>query len=143
MKNFFIEILKNERNCKNKKMRMKIIDRFINIKEEKKKKKKKGEKRMKIECKYKTRNGRCKLSSKDPKTGFYEKCVFLNGFHPCNLALQELKDKKGYLMKAQFLCIALSRCNCKADKEQKEKLNNEIQKEIRKIDVKIKILERA
>jgi len=35
-KNFFIEILKNEKNCKNKKMRMKIIDRFINIKEKNK-----------------------------------------------------------------------------------------------------------
>lgn len=38
-KNFLIEILKNERNCKNVKMRMKIIDKFINIKEEKKKEK--------------------------------------------------------------------------------------------------------
>lgn len=98
---------------------------------------------MKIECKYSTKSGRCKLSSKDPGTGFFEKCVFLNGFHPCNLTLQELKNKKGYLMKATFLCIALSRCNCKADKEQKETLAKEVQKAIRKIDVKIKMLERA
>lgn len=101
---------------------------------------------MKIECKYQTRkSGRCKLSSKDPKTGFYEKCVFLNGWHPCNLSLKELKEKKEYLQEAKFLCIALSRCNCKTniDKMQKEKLNSEVQKAIRKIDVKIKMLART
>ncbi len=100
---------------------------------------------MKIECKYLTRKSRrCKLSSKDPKTGFYEKCVFLNGFHPCNLSLKELKEKKEYLQRAQFLCIALSRCNCKTniDKEQKEKLCQSVQETIRKIDVKIKLLAR-
>jgi len=99
---------------------------------------------MKVECKYLTRSGRCKLSSKDPRTGFYEKCVFLNGWHPCDLSLKELKEKREYLQKAKFLCVALSRCNCKTDvdKEQKEKLNDQVQKAIRKIDVKIKMLAR-
>jgi len=123
-------------NIKNSKLKNRII---INLKKEKEKNEK-----MKIDgkCKYLTKSGRCKLSSKDPETGFFEKCVFLNGFHPCNLSLKQLKEKRQYLQKAQFLCIALSRCNCKEDKEQKVKIADEVQKEMRKIDVKIKVLAR-
>jgi hypothetical protein len=97
---------------------------------------------MKIDgkCKYLTKSGRCKLSSKDPKTGFFGKCVFLNASHPYDLSLNQLKEKGQYLQKAQFLCIALSRCNCKEDKEQKVKIADEVQKEMRKIDVKIELL---
>ena len=96
---------------------------------------------MNIKCKYLTRKKRCKLSPKDLKTKFHEKCTFLNGTHPYDLTIKELQNKKELLLqKADFICIASARCYC-AEKGKKI-ITDQVQQALRKIDTKIRLLDR-
>ena len=98
---------------------------------------------MKLICKYFTNGSRCNISSKNRKTGLYEKCAFLNGPYPNHVDIEELKKRKEFLDKAKLLCKDLYSCKCrKNDKNQFRKITMAVQEEMGEINKKIDNLEK-